>query len=60
MCKSVFFPFQSLLNPHNTSPIALFHRTIILELEETLVFNLSILQVSKRVYKVQCDFCKAT
>ena len=31
MCKSVFFPFQSLLDPHNTSPIALFHRTIIFE-----------------------------
>lgn len=43
----IFSPNLCLIHITGTNPTALFHRIIMLELEETLVFNLYILQISK-------------
>lgn len=61
ICVSLYFFPSNLYSIHIIQVLLpYFIGQSYLKLEETLVFNLSILQVSKRVYKVQHDFCKAT
>ena len=61
ICVSLYFFPSNLYSIHIIQVLLpYFIGQSYLKLEETLVFNLSILRVSKRGYKVQRDFCKAT
>lgn len=60
ICVSLCFFPSNLYSIHITQVLLpYFIGQSYLKMEETLVFNLSILRVSKWGYKAQCDFCKA-
>lgn len=60
ICVSLCFFPSNLYSIHITQVLLpYFIGQSYLKMEETLVFNLSILRVSKWGYKPQCDFCKA-
>ena len=60
ICVSLCFFPSNLYSIHITQVLLpYFIGQSYLKMEDTLVFNLSILRVSKWGYKPQCDFCKA-